>query len=204
MTIAAPLGIAPVQSRLITVMTGTVVSRGETVTGSGSVYNGQGGISVSSIPDIWLRDDDGQEHHMQDHLMGNCREGHRVAVFWERQGKRRLIAMANLSTDQWYGRANLMDDSTPGTILFVGFLLAIALAIPGLILWVWLVINVAGVNLSRDGTPDWYWSGWMILVGSSALLLSWKIQTGNDERRRALRAEIGTVMDKLKAKEARS
>lgn len=203
MTIAAPLGIAPIQSRLITVMTGTVVSRGEKVTGSGSVYNGQGGISVSSIPDIWLHDDGGQEHHVQNHLMSDCREGHRVAVFWERHGKQRLIAMANLSTDQWYGRANLMDDSTPGTILFVGVLLAIALAIPGLILWVWFAVTIAGINLSRGGTPDWFWQGWMILVGSSALLLSWKIQTDNDQRRRALRAEIGTVIDKLKAKEAR-
>ncbi|NJM82907.1 MAG: hypothetical protein HC844_10780 [Tabrizicola sp.] len=204
MTIAAPWGTVPVQSRLITVMTGAVVSRGETVTGSGSVYNGQGGISVSSIPDIWLRDDDGQEHHVQDHLMGHCREGHRVAVFWERHGKRRLIAMANLSTDQWYGRASLMEDSTPGTILFVGFLLAIALAIPVLVFWAWFVGAVTGINLSQAGIPDWYWSGWMILVGSSALLLSWKIQSGNDERRRALRVEIGTVIDKLKAKEART
>jgi hypothetical protein len=202
-TITSSSSTSPDPPYPVTVLTGTAVSREDRVTGGGSVYDGHGSITIDSIPIIWIRDDLGKEHRVESDLVSNCREGHRVAIFWEGFGKQRLIAIANLSTDQSYGRSHLTDDSTPGSILTGGFFLAIALAIPVLSLWLGIVQTVADiVGFSPD--PDfssfsWFWSSGMILVGSSALFLSWKIQAGNDSKRRALRAEINAVTQKLKA-----
>lgn len=203
-TLTTPWGETSARPRLVTVLTGTVVSRGEKVTGDGSVFNGQGGMTVTSIPCVWLRDDGGREHQFEDFVLRHTREGHRIAVFHERFGKQRMVAMANLTTGQSWGTPWRADDATPGNILVVGLLLAIALAIPGLVLWAWFVGAVTGINLSQAGIPDWYWSGWMILVGSGALLLSWKILRGVDHRRRVLRAEIERATENLRAQASES
>jgi hypothetical protein len=203
MTAAAAWGSAPARAQRVTVLSGTVITRGERVTGSGSVYDGHGGITVSSIPDVWLRDDAGREHHLEGHLLSDCRAGHRIAVFWDRRGKQPMIAMSNLSTGTWYGTPDLMKDSTVGSILSAGIVLAAVLAIPGLLLWAWL-LNSFGIGLGRGKTPDWFWSGWQFFVGSGAMLISCGVQTSNDVTRRILRAEIEDRIGKLKAQAAKA
>lgn len=203
-TLTLPWGETSARPRLVTVLTGTVVSRGERMTGGGSVFNGQGGMTVTDIPCVWLSDDEGREHLFEDAALRHTREGHRIAVFHERFGKQRLVAVANLTTGQSWGTPWGEDDATLGNVLVVGLLLAIALAIPGLVVWAWLVGAVAGINLSQAGIPDWYWSGWMLLVGSSALLLSRKLLGAADQKRRALRAEIERATASLKTQAAKS
>ena len=128
--------IAVMSSSLSSQTTKLRVVRG-VVTGTGnsvkSVYvpsKGHGG-RVTIWPELWVKEDSGQEGLYSGSIMGNARPGHEVAVMIAPKG-REPVALANLSTDQVFLQGALDQDQPSGwlsAIVLAGLIGAIPLLI---------------------------------------------------------------------------
>jgi len=58
---------------------GTVVRAGTHFSG-GTIYRDQTSASIHSTPEVWLRDETGQEHHFRAGALDGTREGHALIV----------------------------------------------------------------------------------------------------------------------------
>ena len=95
-----PIPTSPQASQApLNVVRGVVVSARRRTVGVRVRQNGGYG-SVDDVPELWLRDATGQEHHVcGDGPLVDAREGHELALAWRPDGG--LEGSANLTTNIW-------------------------------------------------------------------------------------------------------
>ncbi len=146
------------QPTKLRVVRGVVTGTGKSVK---SVYvpsKGRGG-SVTVWPELWVKEDSGQEGLYSGSIMGNARPGHEVAVMLAPKG-REPVALVNLSTDQVFLPGALDEDQPSGwlpAIVLAGLIGAIPLLIIYLMVGDTLLPLFELFSASRKEAAGNYW-----------------------------------------------
>ena len=145
---------------------------------------------VHATPELWIRDNKGQEHRYQGELFRSARVGHQVAVISDRVS-RKTIAFANLTTQIVHDAPELSAQKTPTAILFHTFGVSLLLAIPGLFAWFSLLDTV---GLADSALSGWGFKAYIFLLPICVFsgVMIWSRR--QDERTEQLKVQISRVL----------
>jgi len=145
---------------------------------------------VHATPELWLRDNLGQEHRYQGELFRSARVGNQVAVISDRKSGK-IIAFADLTTQIVRNTPELNVQKTPGAIIFHTFGFSLLLAIPGLFAWFSLLDTIGLVDSAFSG---WGFKVYTILLPTCVFsgVMIWSRRY--DERTEQLKGQINRIL----------
>lgn len=181
---------------------GLVTATGSRVTG-GHIAQGDSHASLYATAEVWLKDDDGREHHFRGNAFDNAREGHRLIVVTTRKNSG-LLRVRNLSAQTTFDSGDLAPLQM-GTRNFFGETVGMAclLLIPASLAFVTCLTLATNVhealfgpyrqNISDDGRYFKIFAA--LLLGSSAWLTG-KMNTHRQVKAQTLAAQIDASLAK--------
>lgn len=145
---------------------------------------------INTTPELWLRDEHGQEHRFQGDIFSAAQPGHEVAVI-SRRGSGKPLTFANFTTGVVHDDKELTINTSVGSTLMSTFGLSLLLALPGAFMWFTLLHTVGLGDHAFSATGFQIYA--LILIGCVyAGITVWS--KSYRERASALRDEIDRLL----------
>ncbi|SFJ86757.1 hypothetical protein [Jannaschia pohangensis] len=145
---------------------------------------------VNTTPELWLRDEKGQEHRYQGGMFGAAQPGHRVAVVTRRTSGK-PVAFANFTTGMVHDGEELTISTSVGSTITSTLGLSVLLALPGALVWAAL-LDTIGLGDHAFTAAGFQLYAFVLIACVYAGLRIWS--RNYRERARALRDEIDRLL----------
>lgn len=181
------------------IIQGTVTARDRQPTG-GYIARGETQAVLSTEPEIWLKDDPGQEHHFRGHQFDNAREGHALIVIIKRKDGK-VLRVRNLSAKTSFDSSDLAPLRI-GPSGFVWSTIGIAglLLVPAFIAWLVVAIRIRETlfGIDRTGELDigWHFRAFLILLLGVSAFLNVRMNAKRQATAKALSKTINAALAK--------
>lgn len=121
---------------------GTVKEIGSRVTG-GRIDRYSQSATLNAVPELWVADDSGKDHHFRGWEFDNARVGHELIVA-VRPESEELIQVRNLSTGTTFDGPFLASARSNGVVTFASFSsIALLLFIPAFLVWYFAISTIS-------------------------------------------------------------